>query len=53
MAEVHIIGGSHEPLLEHAATSAALQSRYRPYRLERQSAPQRVWAYFRVHFTLY
>lgn len=55
VAEVHIIGGSHEPLLEHSAISAALQSRYRPYRPshDETSAPQQVWAYFRVHFTLY
>jgi TonB family protein len=50
--EVHIIGGSHEPLFEQSASSAALQSRYRPYRAN-AAAPQQVWAYFRVRFTLY
>ncbi len=50
--EVHILGGTHEPLLENAATSAALQCRYRPYRLT-QGTPQPVWAYFRVNFSLY
>ena len=52
VTEVHIIGGSGQPLLERAASSAALESRYRPYRLN-ALAPQRVWAYFRVRFTLY
>ena len=52
VAEVHIIGGTRQPLLERAATTAALQCRYRPYRLK-ESTPQRVWAYFRVNFTLY
>ena len=52
VTEVHIVGGSHEPLLEQSATSAALQCRYRAYGLT-PSAPQRVWAYFRVRFTLY
>jgi TonB family protein len=52
VTEVHIIGGSHVPSLERSATSAALQCRYRPYRLN-ESAPQRVWAYFRVSFSLY
>jgi TonB family protein len=52
VTEVHIIGGTHDPLLEHSASSAALQSRYRPYRLN-SASPQPVWAYFRVHFTLY
>jgi TonB family protein len=55
VAEVHIIGGTRDPLLEHAATTAALQSRYRPYRPARADTrtPEQVWAYFRVHFTLY
>jgi len=52
VSEVHIIGGTHEPDLEMAATTAALQCRYRPYRLN-ASAPQRVWAYFRVNFTIH
>ncbi len=52
VTEVHIVGGTHQPLLEQAATSAALQCRYRPYRLN-AAAPERVWAYFRVKFTLY
>ena len=52
VTEVHIIGGSHQPSLERAASTAALQSRYHPYRLN-SASPQRVWAYFRVRFTLY
>ena len=52
VTEVHIVGGTHYPQLEQAATTAALQCRYRAYGLT-PSAPQRVWAYFRVRFTLY
>jgi TonB family protein len=52
VTEVHIIGGTHQPMLEQSATDAALQCRYRAYGLT-PSAPQRVWAYFRIRFTLY
>jgi len=51
VTEVHIAGGTHDPSLERAATSAVLQCRYRPYRLH--DYLQRVWAYFRIRFTLY
>jgi len=51
VVQVEIIGGSHQPLLEHAATTAVLQCRYRPYRVREDLEP--VWAYFRIHFTLY
>jgi len=51
VAEVHIIGGSHDPMLEHAATSAVLQCRYRPYRVK--DSVERVWAYYRISFSLY
>lgn len=49
--EVHIIGGSGQPLLERAATDAVLQCIYRPYRLHDYA--QRVWAYYRISFSLY
>jgi len=49
--EVHIMGGSHQPLLERAATTAVLQCRYRPYRLHENA--ERVWAYYRISFRLY
>ena len=51
VTEVHIVGGSHQPLLEQAATTAVLQCRYRPYRV-RQTLEQ-VWAYYRISFSLY
>ena len=51
VTEVHIMGGSHQPLLENAATTAVLQCVYRPYRV-RDNA-ERVWAYFRISFSLY
>ncbi len=49
--QVEIIGGTHQPLLEHAATTAVLQCRYRPYRV--RDNLERVWAYFRITFKLY
>lgn len=49
--EVHIVGGSGQPLLERAATSAVLQCVYRPYRVNENA--ERVWAYFRISFKLY
>lgn len=51
VAEVHIMGGSGVPSLEQAATLAVLQCRYRPYRVN--DVTQRVWAFFRVSFSLY
>jgi TonB family protein len=51
VTEVHIIGGSHQPLLESAATSAVLQCVYRPYRVRANA--EAVWAYYRVSFKLY
>lgn len=51
VSEVHIAGGSHQPLLERAATDAVLQCRYRPYRPN--DVARSVWAYFRISFTLY
>jgi len=49
--QVEIIGGNHQPLLEQSATAAVLQCRYRPYRVHENV--ERVWAYFRIRFTLY
>jgi len=49
--QVEIIGGNHQPLLEQAAAAAVLQCRYRPYRVRENV--ERVWAYFRIRFTLY
>lgn len=51
VAEVHIVGGTGEPSLEKAATDAVLLCRYRPYVVK--DVAQRVWAYFRVSFSLY
>lgn len=49
--EVHIVGGTGQPLLERAATTAVLQCIYRPYRVNANA--ERVWAYFRISFKLY
>lgn len=51
VVQVEIIGGSRQPLLEHAASRAVLQCRYRPYRVRENL--ERVWAYFRITFKLY
>ena len=51
VVQVEIIGGSRNPLLDHAATTAVLQCRYRPYRVRENV--ERVWAYFRITFRLY
>lgn len=51
VAEVHIMGGTGHAALERAATSAVLQCRYRPYKVN--DVTQRVWAFFRVSFSLY
>ncbi len=49
--QVEIVGGTHQPMLEQAAAAAVLQCRYRPYRV--RANVERVWAYFRIRFTLY
>ena len=49
--EIQIVGGSGEPMLEHAAAKAILQCRYRPYRVRDEA--RRVWAAFRIAFSLY
>lgn len=49
--QVEIIGGSRDPLLDQAATTAVLKCRYRPYRVNQTL--ERVWAYFRISFRLY
>lgn len=51
VVQVEILGGTRQPLLEHAATTAVLQCRYRPYRIREDLEP--VWAYFRINFRLY
>jgi TonB family protein len=49
--QIQIVGGTHEPMLEHAAAKAILQCRYRPYRVDDQA--REVWAAFRIAFSLY
>jgi len=49
--EIQIVGGTREPMLEHAAAKAILQCRYRPYRVRDEA--RRVWAAFRIAFSLY
>jgi TonB family protein len=49
--QVEIIGGTRNPLLDQAATTAVLKCRYRPYRVH--DVVERVWAYFRISFKLY
>jgi TonB family protein len=49
--QIQIVGGSREPMLEHAAAKAILECRYRPYRV--QDEARRVWAAFRIAFSLY
>jgi TonB family protein len=49
--QIQIVGGSHDPMLEHAAAKAILQCRYRPYRVREEAL--RVWAAFRIAFSLY
>lgn len=48
---IQIVGGTREPMLEHAAAKAILQCRYRPYRVEDEA--RTVWAAFRIAFSLY
>ena len=49
--QIQIVGGTREPMLEHAAARAILQCRYRPYRVKDEA--RRVWAAFRIAFSLY
>lgn len=49
--QIQIVGGTREPMLEHAAARAILQCRYRPYRVADEA--RRVWAAFRIAFSLY
>jgi TonB family protein len=48
---IQIVGGTREPMLEHAAVKAILECHYHPYRVEDEA--RRVWAAFRIAFTLY
>ena len=48
---IQIVGGTRDPMLEHAAARAILQCHYRPYRVEDEA--RRVWAAFRIAFSLY
>jgi TonB family protein len=49
--QIQIVGGTREPLLEGAAAKAILECRYRPYRVADHA--RRVWAAYRIAFTLY
>ena len=49
--QIQIVGGTREPMFEHAAAKAILECRYRPYRVDDQA--RRVWAAFRIAFSLY
>ena len=49
--QVQILGGTGNTMLERAATAAVLQCRYRPFR--RGGRPERVYAAFRIRFSLY
>jgi TonB family protein len=49
--ECQVVGGTREPLFEHAAAKAVLACRYRPYRVADQA--RRVWAAYRIAFSLY
>jgi TonB family protein len=49
--QIQIVGGTREPMLEHAAAKAILECRYRPYRVDDQA--RRVWAAYRIAFSLY
>jgi len=49
--QIQIVGGTREPMLEHAAARAILECRYRPYRVRDEA--RRVWAAFRIAFSLY
>jgi TonB family protein len=48
--QVQIVGGTRNPLLEHAAAKATLACRYRPYRVGEHTV--QVWAMFRISFAL-
>jgi TonB family protein len=49
--QAQIIGGTGQTMLERAATDAVLQCRYHPYRV--RGRPERVYAAFRIRFSLY
>ncbi len=49
--QIQIVGGTREPMVEHAAATAILACRYRPYRVADQA--RRVWAAYRIAFSLY
>jgi TonB family protein len=49
--QIQIVGGTRDPLFETAAAKAILECRYRPYRVADHAL--RVWAPFRIAFTLY
>jgi len=49
--QIQVVGGTRDPMLEHAAARAVLQCRYRPYRVDDQAT--QVWAAYRIAFTLY
>src|SRR5262245_3598996 len=51
VVEVQIVGGTHDPMLEHAAAKAILQCRYQPWKVRDQSTA--CWAAFRIAFSLY
>ena len=51
VAQVQIVGGTRDPLLERAAATAILECRYRPYRVDARA--QQGWAAFRIAFSLY
>ncbi len=51
VAQIQIVGGTRDPLLERAAATAILECRYRPYRVAEHR--QQVWAAFRIAFSLY
>jgi TonB family protein len=49
--QIQIVGGTRDPIFEHAAAKAILQCQYHPYRV--QDEARRVWAAFRIAFSLY
>ena len=49
--QIQIVGGTRDPMLEHAAAKAILECHYHPYRISDEAS--RAWAVFRIAFTLY
>jgi TonB family protein len=49
--QIQIVGGTREPMFEHAAAKAILECHYRPYRVRDEA--RRCWAAFRIAFSLY